>query len=85
MDTLERRRESGRQEKIEHQDKVRLTKADLEEGKIDMAEKRMNTRDGGLAWQAITCEQNIDWEKAKIVGRERRWTQPKFLEGIESL
>ena len=71
--------------KSEHQDKVRLTKADLEEGKIEMAEKRMNTGDGGLARHAIACEQNIDWERAKIVGRESRWTQRKFLEGIESL
>ena len=45
----------------------------------------MNTGDGGLARHAITCEQNIDWEKAKIVGREGRWTQRKFLKGIEFL
>ena len=32
-----------------------------------------------------TCNKDIEWENAKIVGREGGWTQRKFLEGIESL
>jgi len=71
--------------KGEHEDKVRLTKADVEAGKQDVAEKRMNTGDGGLARHAVACESGINWEEAKIVGRERRWRQRKLLEGIESL
>ena len=35
--------------KGEHEDKVRLTKTDVELGKKEAAEKRMNTGDGGLA------------------------------------
>ena len=45
----------------------------------------MNTGDGGLAKHASTCPHEVDWENAKIVGKERRWTQRKYLEGIESL
>ena len=71
--------------KGEHEDKVRLTKADVELGKKEAAEKRMNTGDGGLARHAVACESGISWENAKIVGREQRWRQRKLLEGIESL
>ena len=45
----------------------------------------MTTNDGGLAKHTSTCGEEIDWENAKIVAREERWTQRKFLEGIESL
>ena len=69
----------------EHRDKVRLTKQDLEAGKIDAAEARMNTNDGGLARHATACTEEIDWENARIIGREKGWTQRKYLEGIESL
>ena len=69
----------------EHQDKVRLTKQDLETGNTERAERRMNDGDGGLAKHASTCPLGIDWEKSKIVGREQNWTQRKYLEGIESL
>ena len=35
--------------------------------------------------RATFCTSEIDWENAKIVGRESRWTQRKCLEGIETL
>ena len=69
----------------EHRDKVRLTKQDLEAGNTDAAEARMNTNDGGLARHAATCTEDIDWDNARIIGREKGWTQRKYLEGIESL
>ena len=69
----------------EHHTKVRLTKEDLDAGKIESANTRMNTNDGGLAKHTATCTEEIDWKNAKIVGREQRWTQRKYLEGIESL
>ena len=74
-----------RTRKKEHRDKVRLTKEDVDAGKVEEATKRMNTGDGGLARHAVECTEEIDWENAKIVGRERRWTQRKYLEGVESL
>ena len=45
----------------------------------------MNKADGGLAKHASKCSAGINWEGAKIVGRERKWTQRKYLEGIETL
>ena len=69
----------------EHHNKVRLTKQDIEAGNIDSATTRMNTNDGGLAKHSTTCNAEINWEEARIVAREGRWTQRKFLEGIESL
>ena len=69
----------------EHHNKVRLTIQDIESGNIESATTRMNTNDGGLAKHTSTCTEEIKWENAKIVGREERWTQRKFLEGIESL
>ena len=71
--------------KKEHQDKVRLTKEDIAAGNMEKATERMNTGDGGLAKHASTCPHEVDWENAKIVGREKGWTQRKYLEGIESL
>ena len=51
--------------KGEHEDKVRLTKADVELGKKEVAEKRMNTGDGGLA-------------KVASVGRTRKlWVESR--------
>ena len=52
---------------------------------MHLATTRMNTNDGGLAKHMSTCDREIEWENAKIVGREGGWTQRKFLEGIESL
>ena len=69
----------------EHHDKVRLTTQDINSGNIESATARMNTNDGGLAKHSSYCNEEIKWEDAKIVGREERWTQRKFLEGIESL
>ena len=69
--------------KKEHQDKVRLTRGDMEDERYDRAENRMNSGDGGLARHAVTCRQDIDWEKGKIIGKEKGWTQRKYLEGIE--
>lgn len=69
----------------EHKDKVRLTMQDIENGQIESAQKRMNTGDGGLAKHASVCPAGINWEKGKIIGREPKWTQRKFLEGIETL
>ena len=71
--------------KKEHEDKVRLTKGDVEAGRKELADNRMNSSDGGLAKHAVACEQDIDWEKGKIIGKEKGWTQRKYLEGIESL
>ena len=62
-----------------------MTKADLDAVNIQSATERMNTGDGGLAKHASTCPHEVDWVNAKIIGRERRWTQRKYLEGIESL
>ena len=71
--------------KKEHQDKVRLTKEDVENGNMERATSRMNDRDGGLAKHATSCENDIGWEQSKIIGREQNWTQRKLLEGIETL
>ena len=71
--------------KKEHQAKVRLTKEDIEAGDMEKAAERMNDGDGGLAKHATRCEQEVDWENAKIVGKEKFMTQRKYLEGIESL
>ena len=68
-----------------HKDKVRLTLNDIENGNNDRANARMNERDGGLAKHAASCPQGIDWERARIVGKEENWTQRKLLEGIETL
>ena len=51
----------------------------------EKATKRMDEGDGGLAKHAASCSQGIDWENAKIVGKESRWAQRKYLEGIETL
>ena len=69
----------------EHQDKVRLTLADIESGNMERATKRMNEGDGGLAKHASSCSHGIDWENAKIIGKETGWMQRKYLEGIETL
>ena len=71
--------------KKEQHDKVRLTKKDIAEGNLESATARMNTNDGGLAKHAASCAEEIKWENARITGREERWTQRKYLEGIESL
>ena len=69
----------------EHESKVRLTKKDMEEGNTERAEQRMNENDGGLARHSTVCQEGIDWEHAKIIGREKGWTQRKMLEGVETV
>ena len=69
----------------EHQDKVRLTLQDIEKGNNERAQQRMNDGDGGLAKHATVCPSGIDWSNARIVAKEQRWTQRKYLEGIETL
>ena len=41
----------------EHQDKVRLTKEDISNDRMEMAEARMNQTDGGLAKHSTLCNQ----------------------------
>ena len=71
--------------KKEHRDKVRLTKEDIDRGDITRATNRMNDGDGGLAKHATSCPHEIDWDEAKIIGKEQNWMQRKLLEGIETL
>ena len=71
--------------KKEHEDKVRLTKRDIENGNHESATSRMNDRDGGLARHATACQHGVDWEQARIINKEQNWTQRKLLEGIETL
>ena len=71
--------------KKEHQDKIRLMERDLRMGNKERAEKRMNDGDGGLAKHSSICSSNVDWDNSKIIGKEQKWTQRKYLEGIESL
>jgi len=74
-----------RTRKKEHMDKVRLTENDLAKGDKEMAEKRMNSGDGGLAKHSSICEKSVNWEDARIIGRERHTSKRKYLEGIETL
>ena len=67
----------------EHPDKVRLTLQDIEKGNQERAQQRINTGDGGLAKHAAICLKGIDWKNAKIVAKEQKWTQRKYLEGIK--
>ena len=39
---------------------------------------RINRGDGSLARHAVTCGQEIGWEKGKIIGKEKGWTQEIF-------
>ena len=57
----------------------------MAQGKLSSAEQRMGKEDGGLARYSVECTGNIDWEGAKIVGRETGLRQRKVREGIESL
>ena len=52
---------------------------------MEKATKRMNDGDGGLAKHTTTCSHGVDWENARIVGKEKGWTQRTYLEGIETL
>ena len=69
----------------EHKAKVRLTLQEVQNGQVEEARKRMNDGDGGLAKHATLCRKGIDWEKSKIIAREQKSNQRKYLEGIETL
>ena len=71
--------------KKEHERKVKLTRQDIEKGRLDSAERRMGKEDGGLASHSIKHESEIDWGKSKIVAMETGYRQRKAREGIESL
>ena len=71
--------------KKEHQDKVRRTHDDIKAGNLENAMKRMNDGDGGLAKHSTSCKFNIDWDNAKVIGKEKSSIQRKYLEGIETL
>ena len=45
----------------------------------------MNAGDGGLARYSVECTAGINWEAARITGRESGTVQRKMLEGVESL
>ena len=44
----------------EHENKVRLTHADLEAGNMEQANERMNESDGGLAKHSTECAEEIN-------------------------
>ena len=71
--------------KKEHESKVRLTKQDIKNGKLESAEQRMGKEDGGLARHSVKCKGEIEWEKAEVVAMEKGLRQRKAREGIESL
>ena len=71
--------------KKEHMDKVKLTQRDIQNGNIESANERMNTGDGGLAKHNSVCEHPIMWDQARIVRKEQKLDQRKYLEGIMSL
>jgi hypothetical protein len=52
--------------KKEHESKVRLTKEDMRNGRIAVAEERMGKEDGGLERHSIECTEEIDWEHTRI-------------------
>ena len=57
--------------KKEHESKVRLTKQDIKNGKLESAEQRMGKEDGGLARHSVKCKGEIEWEKAEVVAMEK--------------
>ncbi len=69
----------------EHESKVRLTKEDIENGRIAAANERMGKEDGGLARHSVNCLSEVDWKNTSIVSKECSLRQRKVKEGIESL
>ena len=72
--------------KKEHINKVRLTKADIESGNMENAERWMNDGDGGSARNSTECTLGIDWIRVKLLDQNktqhrekclREWGQPK--------
>ena len=68
----------------EHKMGVRMTKQDLELGRIEEANKRLNKEDGGLPRHNTECAHEIKWEGVEIVGMERNTMERKVLESIET-
>ena len=60
-----------------------ITVEDIRNGDMESAEGRMNSGDGGLAKHGVECPNGINWEAAKITGRENGTMQRKMLEGVE--
>ncbi len=69
----------------EHESKVRLTKEDIENGRVAAANERMGKEDGGLARHSVNCLSEVDWKNTSIVTKECSLRQRKVKEGIESL
>ena len=61
----------------EHKAKIRLTKKDLEEGKIESSGLGTDEEYLGIARHSTHCKQKIDWEKSTIVVTERNTKQRK--------
>ena len=51
--------------KKKHNAEIRLTKKDLEKGKIESAEIRMGKEGGGIARHSTKCSQGINWKNRK--------------------
>ena len=68
----------------EHKMGVRMTHQDMEEGRPEAAEKRMNKEDGGLPRHGIECTSDVDWENVSILAIERDTEERKMREAIES-
>ena len=68
-----------------HNANARLTKKDIEEGRLESAETRMNKEDGGLPKHSTVCDEEINWEETRVIAQEKGRRQRKVREGIESL
>ena len=55
--------------KKEHERKVRLTKQDIEKGRLDSAERRMGKEDGGLASHSLSVKARLTGENQRLL----RW------------
>ena len=55
--------------KKEHERKVRLTRQNIEKGRLHSAETRMGKEDGGLASHSIKCEARLTGENQRLL----RW------------
>ena len=69
----------------ERKDKARLTHENIRTGNMERATQRMNERDGGLAKHSVECTAGINWEEAKVIGREEGRMQRNMLEGVETI
>ena len=51
---------------VEHESKVRLTKEDMENGRVAAANERMGKEDGGLARHSVNCLSEVDWNTSIV-------------------